>query len=94
MKPSNIRKLVQSQMLRIARLDDATKYFEKQKNALVGIKDTTWYQEISDYFYRLYDDASAKFTKVDPKDVWKVASLQAQMSVAREFLSFLDKVME
>ena len=40
MTPSKIRLRIQSQMKRVSNRDDATKYFERQKEALFGIRDT------------------------------------------------------
>lgn len=94
MKASEIRKHVQSQFKRIARLDDATKYYEKQKNALKAIKDTSWFQEIKDYWFRELDSCNEKLSKVDAHNVSKVASLQGQMNNARSFLEFLDNMTE
>ena len=91
MKPSDILKFVQSQDKTIQKLEDATKYFEVQKNAIGGIKNTTGFQEIKNYFYRQYDAAATK--KVDHNNAWEVAYKHAQMDNARDFLSFLDNIL-
>lgn len=72
--------------------DDATKYFDRQKGALFGIRDTDGFQEIKDYWYRVYDDACVAVQTTDAKDVSKVAFYQAQMSNARSFIDRLDNM--
>lgn len=93
MKPADILEFVQSQDKTIQKQEDATKYFEAQKNALEGIKNTSWLKEIKSYWCREYDSAATNFTQVDPNDVWKVALFQAQMRNAKSFLSFLDNIL-
>jgi len=49
-------------------------------------------KEIQDYFYRAYDDSCTQLGTIDAKDTHKVAYHQAQMNVAKSFLSRLDNV--
>ena len=92
MTPSKIRKLIQSQIKQISEKDGATKYFESQKGALLGIRNTSWLSEIKDYWYRVYDDASVAIQTIDASNASKVAYYQAQMSNARSFIDRLDNV--
>lgn len=93
MKPQSILKLVQSQVKRFNKSsDDAQEYYERQQDAIMGIMNTSWMQEIKDYFYRLYDSSVISLSQVDPKDSSKVAIHLAEMRVARNFLDFLDNV--
>lgn len=89
---SEILKDVQSQKSKVSNIKDATKYFDKQVNAISWIKDTDGYQEIKKYRLREYDDSVAKAAEVDPNDSWKVALLLAQINSARRFLEFLDNI--
>ena len=92
MTPSKIRQRIQSQMRRVSNREDATKYFERQKEALFGIRDTGWFQEIKDYWFRVYDDASVAIQSIDAKEVSKVAFYQAQMTNAKSFIDRLDNM--
>ena len=91
MKPSNILKSVRKR-LELFDNKEAVEVYERQKNAIEGIRNTQGLDEIRLYFLRLYDSSCSELEQVDVNNVWKVASLRSQMSVARSFLSYLDNL--
>lgn len=94
MKPSDIWKTVQSQLKQLSWQSDATKYYEQQKEALNGIRNTSGLREIRAYWYRTYDEAVTKLWKTDPNNVGEVAKHQSAVQLAKGFLSFLDNLIE
>ena len=93
MKPSNIYKKVQSLWIEVSSQEEATKYYDWLKNALEGIQDTRWLQEIQEYWLREYDSAVQKLGEVDANDIAKIAILQATINNARKFLDFLRNIL-
>jgi len=87
-------KKVHSQQKGLTDLDSASKYFERQVDSIKWIKNTAGLEEIENYFTNIYDTAAIKVESEDANNVWKMAKYQAEMSVARSFLLFLDNLKE
>lgn len=74
--------------------EEAVVLYDRQKKALSAIRNTQWLEEIRSYFYRLYDTGCSNIERADVNNTGEVASYRSEMKIARDFLSFLDNMVE
>ena len=72
-------------------MSEAVEIFEKQKEAIKGIKNTKWFKEIREYFVGVVGICNERFrTMKSEKDL---NYIQWQLEVAMWFLDFIDNLL-
>lgn len=73
-------------------LNIATLQYNKQKNAIDGIRKTEWFKVIKDFWILQERQASKDLRDVRFSDLQEFGRVQAKANVAEKFVSFLDNL--
>lgn len=91
-RPFRWLKDVQKERRLLSDLDKAEKYFDMQRNAILGIKGTAWYEEIKKYWKRVREASVVRMANMDRDDVASYKQVQATVKMSQDFLDFLDNM--
>ena len=76
----------------MSNLEKAEKYFDGQKNAILSIKGTRWYEEIKRYWQRVWEASVLKISELKSNEITEYKQAQAELKIAQDFISFLDNM--
>lgn len=92
--PLSLLKELKSHNKYINNKQDAIEYFDKQKWAIEAIKDTQWLQEIRLYWLRVREAACDRIGAISSNNLSDYKAVQSEMRQAKEFINFLDNMVQ
>ena len=73
-------------------LNMATLHYQKQKNAIDGIRDTEWFKIIKDFWILQEKQATKDLKNVRFSDLQEFWRVQAKANISEKFIWFLDNL--
>lgn len=92
--PIRLLEEVNSERKYLASIEKAEEFFEKQKGAIQGIKDTNWYKEIRMYWIREWEAAIIRSNEMQSTNIADYKAIQATTNLCQKFINFLDTMSE